>query len=285
MHAQTMPFLINNRDINSRDIIDDCAIRVAYSYSFPLDTLSGNRYSDVMRLDIGRKCTHYYSWLAEMSDSIMYRARLENRSGGVSTIGFLKDGERPQHEDIYFNYPKDKHLFTWTRISHIEYIYEETIPVLKWEILPDTDSVLGYGCIKASTEFRGRKFIAWFTPEIPIRSGPWKFSGLPGLILRVTDSENKFNWIAIGLEQPVNEFIYTYNTTGKKNMPHVPRIDPVHTTRQNVEKLKRQIWEDPVGLRVGHGGTVSTFDKSTGKYRTLSPGEIKYDYIPPLELE
>ena len=37
--------------------------------------------------------------------------------------------------------------------------------------------------------------------DIPINDGPWKFCGLPGLILKVSDDENLFEYLAIGLEQ------------------------------------------------------------------------------------
>lgn len=32
---------------------------------------------------------------------------------------------------------------------------------------------------KATCDFAGRKWIAWFTTEIPIQDGPYKFYGLP----------------------------------------------------------------------------------------------------------
>ena len=58
---------------------------------------------------------------------------------------------------------------------------------LKWNILADFTSILGYDVQKATTEFGGRKWIAWFAKEIPIQSGPYKFFGLPGLILKIED--------------------------------------------------------------------------------------------------
>lgn len=70
-----------------------------------------------------------------------------------------------------------------------------------WKITEETDSVFGYPCIKAIVGYAGRKYTAWFTPEIPVNDGPWKFNGLPGLILKVSDDDNLFQYLAIGLEQ------------------------------------------------------------------------------------
>ena len=40
-------------------------------------------------------------------------------------------------------------------------------------------------------KFRDVEVVAWFTPEIPISSGPAFYGGLPGLIMEVTDDKTK----------------------------------------------------------------------------------------------
>ena len=54
-----------------------------------------------------------------------------------------------------------------------------------WKLLDEYTSVLGFRCQKATCEFRGRSYEAFFTSEIPYNDGPYKFDGLPGLILKV----------------------------------------------------------------------------------------------------
>ena len=58
---------------------------------------------------------------------------------------------------------------------------------IKWQLQEEYKKVSGYQCQKASTTFRGRNYEAWFTSEIPLSFGPWKFNGLPGLILEIYD--------------------------------------------------------------------------------------------------
>lgn len=81
------------------------------------------------------------------------------------------------------------------------FLYEEEISPITWEMREDTMSVLGYTCTKATCDLGGRHFIAWFTQEIPINDGPYKFYGLPGMILKIEDSEKLFKFEAIGLEK------------------------------------------------------------------------------------
>ncbi len=67
-----------------------------------------------------------------------------------------------------------------------------------------TDSVkniLGYDCFKAIAPYRGRRWTAWFAPEIPVQDGPWKLCGLPGLILEAYDTNHEYSFTATGLWQ------------------------------------------------------------------------------------
>lgn len=61
--------------------------------------------------------------------------------------------------------------------------------------------LFGYKCFKAIATYRGRVWIAWFTPDIPISKGPWKLYGLPGLILKASDIENHYSFECVGLSK------------------------------------------------------------------------------------
>ena len=73
--------------------------------------------------------------------------------------------------------------------------------LLNWKISNDTATVLGYACRKAGVQYAGRHYTAWFTMDISLNDGPWKFQGLPGLILKVEDDQHLFQWTAIGLQE------------------------------------------------------------------------------------
>jgi GLPGLI family protein len=77
---------------------------------------------------------------------------------------------------------------TWRR-----HYMEETLS-LDWEIQKEVKEIMGLNCIKAKTSYGGRTYIAWFTTEIPISDGPYIFHGLPGLIIKVTDSEGWYDF-------------------------------------------------------------------------------------------
>ncbi len=75
-------------------------------------------------------------------------------------------------------------------IKDFKYMYAET-EKLNWEILKEKKKVGQYNAQLARCNAYGRIWYAWFTIEIPLSYGPYKFNGLPGLIVSLNDSENK----------------------------------------------------------------------------------------------
>lgn len=67
-----------------------------------------------------------------------------------------------------------------------KYIFNFEEPALQWEILKDTKEIKGYKCQLARTTTDTKDvFFAWFTKDIPIQEGPFRFKGLSGMILEV----------------------------------------------------------------------------------------------------
>ena len=68
-----------------------------------------------------------------------------------------------------------------------------------WTTIDSTRQVDGFFCLGATTNFRGRDYLAWYTPEVNLPLGPWKFRGLPGLILAVADKEGEIRYEATSI--------------------------------------------------------------------------------------
>ncbi|MDP3314283.1 GLPGLI family protein [Lutibacter sp.] len=66
----------------------------------------------------------------------------------------------------------------------------------QWTLHKETKKLGKFTCQKATANFRGRNYIAWFTTEIPTFFGPRKFNGLTGLILEVYDEDKVFHTLA-----------------------------------------------------------------------------------------
>lgn len=122
------------------------------------------------------------------------------------------------------------------------FYYTEPFSEMVWEISDSTKMILGYECVQAHTDYHGRHWTAWFTTEIPIQDGPWKFHGLPGLILEVTSG--RLGYVADGIRETNREIGDIY---GRENYERSERKDILRT-------LVRMI-ENPMGVLNAKGIT------------------------------
>ncbi len=107
--------------------------------------------------------------------------------------------------------------------------YSEPLAEMVWEIGDSVKTVLGYECIMADTDYHGRHWTVWFTPDIPIQDGPWKLCGLPGLILEASETSGQHKFIATGIESSNQEIAPIYNP---KKYDKMKRKDMLRGTRQ-----------------------------------------------------
>jgi GLPGLI family protein len=121
------------------------------------------------------------------------------------------------------------------------YSYEEK-PDLKWNISPEKEKMGSYNAQKATTSYAGRTWIAWFTADIPIQNGPYKFFGLPGLIIKLEDSENNFSWILEG-NKKLNQDI----STNKLNYLEEQGMASKKITKKAFLKSQQDYNNNPMG--------------------------------------
>ncbi|SEM89756.1 GLPGLI family protein [Chryseobacterium taichungense] len=80
-----------------------------------------------------------------------------------------------------------------------------------WKLTGEKKQIKELSVQKAVTSWGGRNWIAWFSPEIPFQEGPYKFHGLPGLIVELYDDKNDYHFELVKnqkLSKPyVNQFI------------------------------------------------------------------------------
>lgn len=121
--------------------------------------------------------------------------------------------------------------------KHIYAIAEKT-PNLKWEINHnEVKKINKYQCNKATVVFRGRKYTAWYTKEIPISSGPWKFNGLLGLILQISDDTKTYSWSVRKISYPTKETI----TIPYKKTKNVSIKEYVVLVKEDLEMTRARI--------------------------------------------
>lgn len=200
----------------------------------------------------------FYSPVTEYIDSLNStpegKAKIKEMSRAALSSGKLDDIPKPDGTMYVIKSFSDNKLKHYDTSGLEKFTYEEPMTQWNWEIGDSTKVILGYECIIATTEYHGRKWTAWFAPEIPMPNGPWKLDGLPGLILEAEAEGGQYSFIATGIQQ-----------TAKQISPVYLANEYEQTSRINYLKAKRAFMDNPVGkINAQFGSAGVTIIRSDG---------------------
>lgn len=165
-------------------IAQKAQLKVGYDYHY-FDP-RGIEKNETFILLAGKDCTKFYNSQSQWLDSTRCTKEGEQWyvQQGLVMMGELMNKSREEREailnssaightvNLYVVRKGDK-FNVWDMVYHEYRKYSEPIEDRDWAILDDsTKTVLGYECIMATTEYHGRKWTAWFTPEVPMNAGP-----------------------------------------------------------------------------------------------------------------
>lgn len=173
--------------------VDKFFLRIQYNVTGK-EYLEENKqsYKDLFNLDIGNNVSLFYSFNQHNRDSVELDLKKQGFAGLQVKETLNERGYFQGRKDILITDIQNGLHKCFSIIGVMHYSAAEPVENVKWTITNDTDTIFNYKCFKAKTTFRGRTWIAWFTREVPVSRGPWKLSGLPGLILRAGDSDNHY---------------------------------------------------------------------------------------------
>ncbi|MDE6463631.1 MAG: GLPGLI family protein [Muribaculaceae bacterium] len=127
---------------------------------------------------------------------IMAACMTRTPEGGISID--MRKGPVKKVDTYVFTSSADDKLRYYSKFAGEPCYYDEPLSEMQWQIGDSTATVLGYECVMATSDYHGRRWTAWFSPEIPVPFGPWKLHGLPGLILKA-QADNGRTYTATGV--------------------------------------------------------------------------------------
>jgi GLPGLI family protein len=156
----------------------------------PDSTITYNKQSEEMYLLTNENVSIFQSKNGYLKDSLLLA--IENDPTDELSMADISRFPKTQfHSKILKKNSKDS-IIVYDKIITDNFKYLEDKGNIKWKITSDTQTINGLKCQKATTSYGGRDYEAWFSNEIPISDGPYKFSGLPGLIIKISDSKNHY---------------------------------------------------------------------------------------------
>jgi GLPGLI family protein len=101
---------------------------------------------------------------------------------------------------VFTDLNKDS-LYTKENIFSKQYLILEKVPAFNWVLGTEEKALNDLVLKKATLNFRGRDYVAWYSEDYPVRYGPWKFQGLPGLIMEIHDTTKTYHWQVTGIKK------------------------------------------------------------------------------------
>ncbi|WP_265428438.1 GLPGLI family protein [Chryseobacterium sp. YIM B08800] len=198
--------------------------------------------SDYMILDLKKNSSIFRDSLDKNLDSI----KLNNGHGrfkmGVENQFYIKKNLAQKRIEKVITYLGTDYLLP----------VEE---ILNWNITSEQKLIGKYRSQKAETHYGGRNWIAWFTTELPFADGPYIFSGLPGLIVSIQDSNNEYSFNLIEVKKGGNIFD--------------ARTKTVKIDWKKYETLAKSYFNDPFNIN-SKGWKTATFTDPKGNTVDIS---------------
>ena len=255
-------------DISHTLKIDESKVYAVYELISICDTTTTKKYKDRVICLIGDEWAWTYgesNWKHNMRYTLPDGHPDEKkyyRTKGCEEIFVLS---------IYRNLKSGNiiHCGQMPEIKNTIFRYDEKTPEMNWNLTGETEEILGYACQKAVTTYAGREWIAWFSPDIPVDCGLWKFNGLPGLIMKALDSKEEYLFRLIGVEQK------------QENIVRYPKREKI-VTREQYRKTEQTTHDNPILVSQGVDGFLSIIAPHlnlTGK-EIFTSGHFLYPYNP-----
>ena len=249
-------------------LIDRAHMKCLYRYVYLNDTLTGKTKNDLLVLQIGTRISKCFSHYSNQVDSL---SALPNGDMIIGKMindamnnGEFMRGKYPHKRlktYIYKNYPEGCMTVTDGLILQ-DYRYVDSLHTQTWTMGDSTREVLGYTCQQATADFRGRRWTAWFTTDIPISDGPWKLGGLPGLILEAYDEGQQHVFTAVGLERVKDEpIIFNRSFGDNQKFEQTNRLEFLRSKKKSLMDLNGYIqMETGIDLSQGKPQKVMRYD-------------------------
>ena len=201
----------------------------------PNKKFPNKHYKEFFSLQVLEQKAYFTSIINLKRDSIFQNAV---KKRGNANVLDLRGHNIPKTINDYEIVQNNNSIQYYKNIDMSLYFYEEDV-IDKWKLIDETRTIETFICKKAELHYKGRDWIAWYCPEIPLPYGPYKFSGLPGLIVQMSDKtgEYGFRLMAAKSSEISNDLISLRSakyTKAKKSTQHEFE-DAIDNFNENLE--------------------------------------------------
>ncbi|MDR6403401.1 MULTISPECIES: GLPGLI family protein [Chryseobacterium] len=247
-----------------------------YQLKAKFDTRTENRHEELFLLQLADNRAFFVSSVSLKGDSVMANSgTTTHNSDGSITLGWKKDVVIPKTNFNFIIIQANENIQFFDHAGMSLLTYKE--PVIKtWKLVDETKVINTINCKKAEVSFKGRNWIAWYSPEIPFPYGPMKFSGLPGLIIKITDDKGDYDFELVK-SVPVSKL------KGKViNIKKSRYTEAIETTQPKLKEAVRNADANAAAALASYGTTIIKGQEMLREREKQREENKKYEN--PLEL-
>ncbi|SKB82473.1 GLPGLI family protein [Soonwooa buanensis] len=220
------------------------ANRFFYELSFKPKKDSAKIDKVMTILDITSTKSQYEDFTGPAQDSIL-KVKVEGMQKSGIFEDISKSMKMPKFSyKIQKAYPDMKITVSDMISNRNAFGYEEPVK-FDWKISNDKQMIGKYNTQKATTEFGGRKWTAWFSTDLPFQDGPYKFYGLPGLIVKIEDDAKNYSWELKGNKQIKDWKELSYGEEMRRTMGYNPKVTII--SKDKFDATAKVFRQDPFG--------------------------------------
>ncbi|MDO5616056.1 MAG: GLPGLI family protein [Cruoricaptor ignavus] len=183
-------------------------------------------------------------------DSI-FQIEFQNATAGGNTNINFSGKSFPKTKFPYTIIQSNTNTQYFERIGMTLFSYKEPI-IADWKLINESKTIHTFNCKKAEINYKGRDWVAWYTTEIPLPYGPYKFAGLPGLIIQIADKTGDYDF----------ELVKSTSATNLANATlRVSRLryeNNKETTLANVLEAKKNFANNLIGSITSMDTSITT---------------------------
>ena len=236
---------------------DTAQVLVHYKFSHVRDTNNRTHpYTENMVLFVGKAAGSYRSYDRQLQNQL-YRRQMQEAITNSADGNIRLDHKITASGTEYYQFINYKKLVR-REVMMNAYIVNDVLPVINWRISTEKANFAELRCQKATCHFKGRDYTACFCPDLPVRVGPWKLNGLPGVIVEAYDAKRevvfKFDQVekaVLGVSKPIKDrhgrTVIPLDDDADGADPNIIKVpaNGIKTTDKELMKLQNAMRKDP----------------------------------------
>lgn len=221
-----------------------------YNLKAKFDTRIDKYHEELFVLKVGEKRAFFASAVSLKGDSVMAKSgTITHNADGSITLGWKTGVTIPKTNFNFTIIQTNENVQYFDSAAMSLLTYKQPV-ISNWELADETRIINTITCKKAKVKFKGRNWIAWYAPEIPLPYGPMKFSGLPGLIIKITDEKEDFDFElvnSLSVSQLKGKFI---------NIKKSRYTGAIETTQAKLKQAQKTADENAAAVLASYGTTI-----------------------------